>query len=146
MGKQTKWKFVHSEAKDAVWEPGLRDTLSYRFLGTDVGTNGDYVAHVIKNNDKEQKDAVQGRNGHDWHVHDCTFQMTYVLNDWATFEWEGEGERTLRKGDCVNQIPFIKHREIEMSPDYEVLEIVAPADFKTYAVDAPDADDRSVRD
>ena len=119
----------------------MRNILFYRYLGTDVGTNGDYVAHVIKNNDKEQKDAVQGRNGHD-----CTFQMTYVLNDWATFEWEGEGERTLRKGDCVNQIPLIKHREIAMSSDYEVLEIVAPADFKTYAVDAPDADDRKVKD
>jgi len=33
-----------------------------------------------------------------------------------------------------------------MSSDYEVLEIVAPADFKTYAVDAPDADDGKVKD
>ena len=43
MGKPANWKFMHSEAKDAVWEPGLRDILSYRYLGTDVGTNGDYV-------------------------------------------------------------------------------------------------------
>ena len=141
MGKQENWKFMHSEAKDAVWEPGLRDILSYRYLGTDVGTNGDYVAQVIKNNGNEQIDAVQGR-----HVHDCTFQMTYVLNGWATFEWEGEGERTRRKGDCVNQIPLIKHREIAMSSDYEVLEIVAPADFKTYAVEPPDANDGKVKD
>ena len=141
MGKQENWKFMHSEAKDAVWEPGLRDILSYRYLGIDVCTNGDYVAQVIKNNGKEQKDAVQG-----WHVHDCTFQMTYVLNGWATFEWEGEGERTLRKGDCVNQIPMIKHREIAMSSDYEVLEIVAPADFKTYAVDASDTGDGKAND
>ena len=82
---------------------------------------------------KEQKDGVQK-----WHVHDCTFQMTYVLKGWATFEWEGAGVRTIREGDCINQIPMIKHRELAMSEDFEVLEIVAPADFKTHTVDGPD--------
>ena len=133
MGKQDGWTFIHSEAKDAVWEKGLREILSYRYLGTDTGTNGDYVAQVIKNNGKEQKDGVQK-----WHVHDCTFQMTYVLKGWATFEWEGAGVRTIREGDCINQIPMIKHRELAMSEDFKVLEVVAPADFKTYVVDPPD--------
>ena len=53
MGKQDGWTFIHSEAKDAVWEKGLREILSYRYLGTDAGTNGAYVAQVIKNNGKE---------------------------------------------------------------------------------------------
>ena len=61
-----------------------------------------------------------------------------MLNGWATFEWEGEGVRTIRKGDCINQIPMIKHRELAMSEDFEVLEIVAPSDFKTYIVDPPE--------
>ncbi|HCF72229.1 MAG: cupin [Pseudomonadota bacterium] len=133
MGKKEGWTYVHSEAKDAVWEKGMRDILSYRYLGIDGGTKGDYVAQVIRNNGKQQTDSVQ-----QWHVHDCTFQMTFVLNGWATFEWEGQGVRTIRKGDCINQIPMIKHREIEMSEDFEVLEIVAPADFKTHTVDGPD--------
>ena len=67
MGKQDGWTFIHSEAKDAVWEKGLREILSYRYLGTDAGTNGSYVAQVIKNNGKEQKDGVQK-----WHVHDLS--------------------------------------------------------------------------
>ena len=71
-------------------------------------------------------------------MHDCTFQLTYVLNGWATFEWEGAGVRTIRKGDCINQIPMIKHRELAMSENFEVLEIVAPSDFKTYVVDPPE--------
>ena len=133
MGKILGWTFIHSEAKNAVWERGLREILSYRYLGLDTGTNGDYVAQVIKNNGKKQKDNVQ-----EWHLHDCTFQLTYVLNGWATFEWEGAGVRTIRKGDCINQIPMIKHRELAMSEDFEVLEIVAPADFKTYVVDPPE--------
>ena len=133
MRKKNGWTFIHNESKDAVWEEGLRKTLSYRYLGTDVGTDGAYVAQVIKNIGKDQKDAV-----HEWHVHDCTFQMTYVLNGWATFEWEGVGVRTIRKGDCINQIPMIKHRELAMSEEFEVLEIVAPADFQTYVVDPPE--------
>ena len=62
----------------------------------------------------------------------------YVLDGWATFEYEGEGVRTIRKGDCINQRPMVKHREIAYSDDFEVLEIVAPADFRTIIVDAPE--------
>ena len=61
-----------------------------------------------------------------------------MLNGWAKFEYEGEGVRILRKGDAINQRPMIAHREIECSSDFEVLEIVAPADFKTRIVNAPE--------
>ncbi|GIR54445.1 MAG: hypothetical protein CM15mP62_19160 [Rhodospirillaceae bacterium] len=44
-----------------------------------------------------------------------------------------------RKGRCLNQRPGIKHREIACSKDFEVLEIVAPANFETRIVDAPDS-------
>ena len=74
-----------------------------------------------------------------WHIHECTFQLVYVLNGWATFEYEGQGQRTIAKGDCILQTPMIKHREIACSEDFEVLEIVAPADFKTRVVEAPKA-------
>ena len=66
-----------------------------------------------------------------WHLHDCTFQLVYVLNGWATFEYEGQGVHTIRKGDAILQTPRLKHREIACSDDLELLEIVAPADFKT---------------
>ena len=46
------------------------------------------------------------------------------MNGWATFEYEGQGQRTIRKGDCINQTPGITHREIACSEDFEVLEIV----------------------
>ena len=128
------WKFIHDLAADAKWAPGLREIFDYRDLGIKMGTNGDYVAHLIRHNGKEMKDAVQH-----WHVHDCEFQFVLVLNGWATFEWEGEGVRTIRKGDAINQIPGIRHREIACSDDYEVLEIVSPADFKTRIVEAPAA-------
>ena len=127
------WRFNIDRAADAAWTEGLRNIFDYRDLGIEAGTNGDYVAHVIRANGKREEDAVQH-----WHLHEGTFQMVYVLDGWATFEYEGEGVRTIRKGDCINQRPMVKHREIAYSDDFEVLEIVAPADFRTIIVDAPE--------
>ena len=130
---RSDWKFVHNESEHAEWTPGLREIFEYRDLGIKAGTNGDFVAHVIRHNGKEQKDEVQ-----QWHIHECDFQFVYVLNGWATFEYEGEGVRTIKKGDCINQRPMIKHREIACSSDFEVLEIVSPANFATKIVEGPD--------
>jgi mannose-6-phosphate isomerase-like protein (cupin superfamily) len=129
-----RWRFVHDLASEAQWTPGLREIFEYRDLGIKAGTNGDYVAHLIRHNGKTTKDEVQ-----QWHVHDCSFQLVYVINGWATFEYEGQGQRTIRKGDCILQTPGIRHREIACSDDFEVLEIVSPANFATRVVEAPQA-------
>lgn len=134
MQERKGWTFVHNTAEGAEWTPGLREIFEYRDLAIKDGTNGDFVAHVIRHNGKEVPDGVQ-----QWHIHECDFQMVYVLNGWATFEYEGQGEHTIRKGDCILQTPMIKHREIACSPDFEVLEIVSPANFATKLVDPPEA-------
>ena len=134
MSDTKDWQFKHDVATAAQWTPGLREIFEYRDLGIKEGTKGDYVAHLIRHNGNEAKDEVQ-----QWHVHDCTFQMVYVLNGWASFEYAGQGVKTIRKGDCINQIPSIPHRELECSEDFEVLEIVSPANFKTRIVEAPQA-------
>ena len=126
------WDFSHQRAADSIWTDGLREIFDYCDLGIKGSTKGDYIAQIIKANGKEMKDEVQ-----EWHVHDCTFQFVLVLNGWAEFEYEGQGIRRLEKGDCINQRPGIPHREIAYSKDYEVLQIVAPADFKTRIVSAP---------
>ena len=131
---QKTWDFVHNLASEQTWTPGLREIFEYRDLGIKAGSKGDFVAHLIRHNGKKVQDQVQ-----QWHVHDCTFQLVYVLNGWATFEYEGQGQHTIRKGDCILQVPGIKHREIACSEDFEVLEIVSPADFATRIVEAPAA-------
>ncbi len=128
------WDFTIDKASDAEWKPGLREVFDYRDLGTKAGTKGEYIAHIIRANGKKMKDEVQ-----QWHVHDCDFQFVLVLNGWAEFEYEGQGRRRIEKGDCLLQVPLIAHREIACSDDFEVLEIVAPADFETRVVDGPDA-------
>jgi len=127
-----QWDFVHNLANEAKWTPGLREIFDYRDLGIKQGTGGDYVAHVIRKNGVKSKDEVQK-----WHVHECAFQMVYVLNGWATFEYEDGGVRTIRKGDCILQPPLLKHREIKCSDDLEMLEIVSPANFPTQVVEGP---------
>jgi len=127
---KSHWDFVHNLAKDAEWTPGLREIFEYRDLGVAEGSKGDFVAHIVKANGKEMKDQVQK-----WHCHECDFQFVYVLNGEATFEYEGEGVKTIKKGDVILQKPYIKHREISCSTDFEVLEIVSPADFKTVTFD-----------
>ena len=133
MSDTTAWRFNIAEADQANWAAGLRRIFDYRDLGVKDATDGDFVAHIIRANGKREEDAVA-----QWHIHECDFQLVYVLNGWARFEYEGEGVRTIRKGDCINQRPQIKHREVAYSDDFEVLEIVSPADFKTVVVDAPE--------
>jgi len=129
---RSHWDFVHNAAADAEWTEGLRKIFQYRDLGIKDGTRGDVVAHVIRVNGKRDPDDVQ-----QWHIHECDFQLVYVLNGWATFEYEGQGVRTIRKGDCILQKPMIKHREIDCSEDLELLEIVSPANFATKIVEPP---------
>jgi len=128
------WDFVHNLASEAQWTPGLREIFEYRDLGIKDGTKGDFVAHLIRHNGKKVPDQVQ-----QWHVHECNFQFVLVMNGWATFEYEGQGQHTIRKGDCILQTPGIRHREIACSEDFEVLEIVSPADFPTRIVEGPKA-------
>tara|TARA_B100000676_G_C17752535_1_gene667296 strand:- start:378 stop:782 length:405 start_codon:yes stop_codon:yes gene_type:complete len=132
----SQWKFVHAEAGDAdrqeAWTEGLRSIFDYRDLGISAATGGDYVAHMIRANGRSQPDDVQ-----QWHIHHCDFQFVQVLEGWAKFEYEGQGVHTIRKGDFVLQPPRIKHRELEISEDFAVLEIVAPANFETEVVEPP---------
>jgi len=126
------WKFSHSAAAEAEWTPGLREIFEYRDVGVKDATNGDYVAHIVRSTGATETDEVQR-----WHVHHCDFQFVMILEGWAEFEYEGQGKRRLEKGDVINQRPGIRHREISCSNDLKILEIVAPANFKTEIVDAP---------
>jgi quercetin dioxygenase-like cupin family protein len=120
-----KQKFVHNKADNAVYETrGLRSYFEYRDLGVAGGSNGKVVAHVIR--------AKEGHKATgQWHAHDCDFQMYYVIKGWINFEYEGQGSKTAKAGDCVMQPAGIIHREMEHSEDLELIEIVSPADFKT---------------
>jgi mannose-6-phosphate isomerase-like protein (cupin superfamily) len=117
---------------------GLRAYFEYRDLGIRRATRGRVVAHVIR--------ARRGKAPHgEWHRHECRMQFVYVLKGTAVFEYEGVGRVTMKPGSCFYQPPGIRHREIRHSKDLELLEIVAPADFRTVSMPKPAARTSRVR-
>lgn len=68
------------------------------------------------------------------HYHKIRFQMIYCLSGWARLVYEDQGEPfVMSAGDCVLQPPEIRHRVLECSPKFEVLEIGCPAIHETFA-------------
>ncbi len=102
----------------------LTDALEYRDLGVAEATGGVLAVGVFR--------AKPGsKTGTGWHTHDLTFHLAYVLKGWALFEFEGVGEVRLEAGMAIHQPAWNKHREIDSSPDFEVMEITLPAEFET---------------
>jgi mannose-6-phosphate isomerase-like protein (cupin superfamily) len=129
-----KQLFSVSRATEAVYQTGLRSFMEYRDLGVANATHGQVRAHVIR----VKKDGPGARDLHTTglHRHLCDFQMFYVLKGWMKFVYEGQGEQTVRAGDCVLQPAGIVHNELECSDDVEILEIYSPAVHQTLKVEA----------
>ena len=108
---------------------GLRSYFEYRDLGIKRATRGALVAHVIRAR------PLKAPHG-EWHMHDCRVQFVYVLKGWALFEYEGVGRVMMKAGSCFYQPPNIRHREIRHSKNLEMIEVVAPAAFRTRAAPA----------
>ena len=71
----------------------------------------------------------------DWvHFHKIRFQLIFCRRGWARLVYEDQGEPFLMEaGDCVLQPPRIRHRVLESSPGFEVVEIGCPALHETLA-------------
>jgi len=121
----TAQRFTVSHLNPKDFAEGLRSYARYRDLGIATATDGAAVAHVIKFVPPCTDEVRQ------WHTHDVTFQMIYVLRGWITTEMEGRPAEKMQTGSAWLQPPNIKHRVVDYSDDCEVLEIVLPADFDT---------------
>ena len=128
----TKQKFNVSVAENASYKDGLRDFLEYRDLGISEASNGDYKAHILRVKKNFKGDQEMHTTG--FHKHMVDFQMYYVLNGWVKFIYDGEGELTFKKGDCVMAPGAIKHNELSCSDDFEALELLSPAKHDTVKV------------
>ena len=71
----------------------------------------------------------------DWvHFHKIRFQLIFCRRGWAKLVYEDQGPPFLMEaGDCVLQPPRIRHRVLESSPGFEVVEIGCPALHETLA-------------
>ncbi len=87
----------------------------------------------------------------DWvHFHKIRFQMIFCRRGWARLLYEDQGPPfRMEAGDCVLQPSRIRHRVLETSPGFEVVEIGCPALHETladHAMELPTAQERPDRD
>ena len=77
----------------------------------------------------------QGGPVADWvHFHKIRFQMLVCRRGWVRLVYEDQGPEFLfRAGDCVLQPSRIRHRVLESSDAFEVVEIGCPALHETIA-------------
>ena len=86
----------------------------------------------------------------DWtHFHKVRFQIIFCRRGWARLVYEDQGPAfVMAAGDCVLQPPRIRHRVLENSPGFEVVEIGCPALHETladHAMDLPTGEARKER-
>jgi quercetin dioxygenase-like cupin family protein len=77
----------------------------------------------------------QGGPVADWvHYHRVRFQFLVCIRGWARLVYEDQGPPFLfEAGDCVLQPPTIRHRVLESSAGFEVVEVACPALHETLA-------------
>ncbi|GMR23242.1 MAG: hypothetical protein BMS9Abin37_1653 [Acidobacteriota bacterium] len=112
----------HAEAKWGVGRAGMR----YRDL-IPGRLGGSFIASHIQI-------PVGGPVPDYVHFHKIRFQMIYNYKGWVRLAYEDQGpEFVMSAGDCVLQPPQIRHRVLECSDEFEVVEIGCPAEHETFA-------------
>ena len=113
---------------DDVWNAGRAGMLYRDLIPSRLG--GRFVAsHISIPEGGEIPDYV--------HYHKVRFQMIYCLSGWAKLVYENQGAPfAMNAGDCILQPPEIRHRVLESSAKFEVLEIGCPAIHETFADNA----------
>lgn len=108
---------------------GLRPYALYRDLGVADATNGLVQAHVIRMRPPFPDDMKKR------HYHATAFQMMYILKGSTTVQVGDDPPMTMSAGTCWVQPPGVEHTVMGYTSDFEVLEILMPAEFETVNVD-----------
>ncbi len=118
-------ELVVSRSDDGAWGIG-RAGMQYRDL-IPSRLGGRFIAsHISIPTGGPVPDYV--------HYHQIRFQMIFCRSGWAKLVYEDQGEPFLfEAGDCVLQPPEIRHRVLECSDEFEVVELGCPAEHITMA-------------
>jgi quercetin dioxygenase-like cupin family protein len=118
-------RFILSRAAEAAAGLGRAGMLYRDLIPGRLG--GRYIASHIT--------LPAGGPVADWvHFHKVHAQMIFCRRGWARLVYEDQGEPFLFSvGDCVLQPPLIRHRVLETSPGFEVVEVSSPAPHETLA-------------
>jgi quercetin dioxygenase-like cupin family protein len=112
-----------SRLNEAQWKIG-RAGMEYRDLIPDR-YGGRFIASHIRI-------AKAGPVPDYVHYHKIRFQIIFCYKGWAKVVYEDQGEPFFfMAGDCILQPPEIRHRVLENSNGFEVVEISSPASHMT---------------
>ena len=134
-------ELVVSRASDSEWGTGragmqYRDLLPGRYGGRFI------ASHIRIQTGGPVPDYV--------HHHGVRFQMIYCRRGWVRVVYEDQGDPfVMHAGDCVLQPPHIRHRVLECSDRFEVVEIGCPAEHETlvdHELSLPTSERRPQRD
>lgn len=114
---------VENVSNDEGWGEG-RAGMQYRDLIPDRFGGRFIASHIRIVNGGPVADYV-----HHHHIH---FQMIFCVRGWVRVVYEDQGEPMLMEaGDCFLQPPHIRHRVLESSDNFEVIEVSCPAEHET---------------
>jgi quercetin dioxygenase-like cupin family protein len=117
--------FVVTRRSESAWSSG-RAGMLYRDLVPDRQGGRIIASHIRIPDGGPVPDYV--------HYHRVRFQMIYCLQGWVRVVYEDQGPPfVLAAGDCALQPPEIRHRVLECSPGFEVIEVSSPAEHETLA-------------
>ena len=112
-----------SKLNEPKWKIG-RAGMEYRNLISDRYGGRFIASHIRIQKAGPVPDYV--------HYHKIRFQMIYCYKGWAKVVYEDQGDPFIfTEGDCVLQPPEIRHRVLENSDQFEVIEITSPASHMT---------------
>jgi len=115
---------VNSRSDESSWITG-RAGMRYRDLIPDRLGGFLIASHIHVPNPGPVADYV--------HYHNIRFQLIFCLKGWARLVYEDQGEPfVFEAGDCVLQPPGIRHRVLESSGNFDVVEVSCPAEHETH--------------
>lgn len=105
---------------------GPRPFFAYADTGLGASTDGRFGASIVRT-----VRAVRPGDGTGWHYHHAELQLIYVIRGYAVLDYAGLGRTVLNAGDMVYQPKGAHHDVVEVSENYEHIEIDMPAKFET---------------
>lgn len=122
-------RLAHTTPESAPLVPGRRDFLKYRDLGVTTASEGRMRAQITV--------ATGAMRPTGWHYHVCDSQLVYALKGWVDLQFEDGRTIRVKAGDSIYIPGGLKHNEIGMSEDFEILEVSVPAEMGTKACEPP---------
>lgn len=111
-------RFLFHKAKDANWTPWTVVGLEYRDTGIEAATDGIVSAVVARKSGDANDISLQ---------HDAEIRFLFIVNGSAELQCDGRGPEMLDTSDAIAVPPAMPCALKNISSDFEVLEVTAPA-------------------